>query len=204
MKRWTEEEIKILEDNYETNASEFLCWALPNRTWDAIQRKASELKLTRLTTEERFWRKVKKRQSHECWDWAGVCDTSGYGQIEINRKSIKTHRFSWEIHFGKIPDEMCILHYCDNPKCVNPNHLWLGTKKDNSDDKVNKNRQTKGEDVWCSKLTEDQVKEIRQLCCEKKLMKKEIAKMFNISNATISAIHTSKAWRHINNDNSKL
>ncbi len=200
MSRWTDEEIKILKDNYRANASEFLCQALLGRTWAAIQTKACDLKLTRPTAEERFWRKVKKGQNHECWNWLGCYNNSGYGQVRIDRKSILVHRFSWEIHKGKIPDEMCVLHKCDNPFCVNPNHLFLGTNQDNINDKMNKNRQPdlKGEKNGNSKLTLDQVKHIKQLCYEGKFLQKEIAKMFNMSYSLISDINKNKIWRHVN------
>lgn len=123
----------------------------------------------------------------------------GYGLIRINRKNILSHRFSWGIHFGRIPEGLCVLHECDNRRCVNPNHLFLGTNQDNVDDKVNKNRQPdlKGENNGSAKLTSNQVREIRQLCRERKLLQKEIAKMFHISPGSISHIYTNKTWRHI-------
>lgn len=138
-KEWTEEEIKILKDNYATLSREELIYLLPSRTWIAIQIKASKIKLTWPMVEQRFWKYVDKKSNNECWNWIGAC-CRGYGLIRINRKNILSHRFSWGIHFGRIPEGLCVLHECDNRRCVNPNHLFLGTNQDNVDDKVNKNR----------------------------------------------------------------
>ena len=193
-KKWTEEEVEILKDNYATLSRNDLCRVLSDRTWCSIQYKASRLKLTLPTAKQRFWRQVDKKQ---CWNWIGYCNADGYGRFKINNKMIYTHRFSWEIHFGKIPDGMCVLHRCDIPSCVNPNHLFLGVRKDNSDDMVTKNRQAKGESQGHHKLNEDQVKEIRRLCRERNFLRKEIAKIFNVNPCTISTIYKNKTWRHI-------
>lgn len=86
-----------------------------------------------------FWKKVSKTEG--CWNWTG-CKVvhGGYGQISRNNKMMLAHRASYEIHFGKIPDGMDVLHTCDNPACVNPSHLWYGTHTDNMRDKVRKGR----------------------------------------------------------------
>ena len=89
--------------------------------------------------EERFWGKVEVPSYGECWEWTAG-KIRGYGSIFYNGKTHKAHRISWKIHFGKIPKDMCVLHECDNPSCVNPSHLFLGTHKDNSDDKIQKGR----------------------------------------------------------------
>lgn len=189
--KWTNEEIGILKNNYEALSHEDLLVLLKNRTYVAIKHKASRLKLWSWgTIEERFWKYVDKGLSPDCWIWTGAHLKGGYGRIRINEKIILAHRFSYEIHNGKIPNKMCVCHICDNPKCVNPSHLFLGTQKDNVDDMVNKNRQF-------SKLTLNQVKEIKKLCCEGKLKQREIAKTFNISRGTISDIYSNKSWRHM-------
>ncbi len=92
---------------------------------------------------ERFWPKVDKRGDDECWEWTGGRHPSGYGQIWIGGKygsHIYAHRASWEINGHKIPDGMCVLHHCDNPPCVNPAHLFIGTQADNMRDKQAKGR----------------------------------------------------------------
>lgn len=196
--KWTNEEIEILKDNYATLSHKDLCRALPGRSWCTIQVNASKLKLRFLGTyEERFWKHVDKNQENGCWNWTGT-RRRGYGQIWRNKETIKAHRFSWVLHNGKIPeDKPFVLHRCDNPSCVNPNHLWVGTHQDNMNDKVNKNRQIKGEEIEQSKLTENQIKEIRRLCCEEKLSQSEIAKIFDVSQPLISSIYRNKTWKHV-------
>ena len=107
------------------------------------------------------------------------------------------HRYSWEIHNSKIPSGLHVCHSCDNPSCVNPEHLWLGTAKDNYDDMVIKNRSvvTRGENIGSSKLTECDVLFIRKL--KETTPVKEIAKRFNVSWGHVYAILSRKMWKHI-------
>ena len=76
----------------------------------------------------------------ECWDW-DKCLDRGYGQCKIKKQTKKAHRISWETFREKIPKGKCVLHHCDNPKCINPNHLYIGTHQDNMDDMVQRGRQ---------------------------------------------------------------
>lgn len=112
-----------------------------------------------------IWKYVTKTDS--CWLWHGCTQDFGYGVMRIKQKTNLTHRLSWELANGrKIPDGLCVLHRCDVPACVNPDHLFLGTKKDNNDDKMSKGRNRfvsrSGEDHPSSKLTVALVKEIRE------------------------------------------
>jgi hypothetical protein len=86
----------------------------------------------------RFWRNVQK--TADCWVWTGARSGAGYGQININDVLVFTHRFSWELHHGPIPDGLLVCHHCDNPPCCNPAHLFLGTPSDNMVDKIRKGR----------------------------------------------------------------
>lgn len=93
-----------------------------------------------ISINERFWSKVEK--SGACWIWTGFVDPKGYGAISTQRghRPLQTHRLSWEMANGKIPDGAMVLHRCDNPRCVNPDHLFLGTAADNTHDMMNKDR----------------------------------------------------------------
>jgi len=90
-----------------------------------------------MPVEERFWGKVDK--SKECWLWLGAT-TEGYGQFGIGRKNVHAHRFAYEVTYGKIPEGLFILHKCDNPSCVRPDHLFCGTNQENMQDAYDKGR----------------------------------------------------------------
>ena len=103
--------------------------------------------------EVRFWHKVDKIPGKgpkgDCWEWTGSLNNDGYGKIVVKEKIKLAHRISWEISFGEIPKEICVLHKCDNPSCVNHNHLLLGTQADNIVDRDKKGRCKKGENRKC-------------------------------------------------------
>lgn len=116
-----------------------------------------------LSVETRFWHKVEVKSEAECWEWKGNKNKTGYGLLWISdRPAAKrlAHRLSWEIHNGEIPDELGVLHKCDNPPCVNPAHLFLGTFRDNMKDKISKERHARGEKCQHI-LTEQAVIDIR-------------------------------------------
>ena len=154
------------------------------------------------TTEERFWRYARRSDNNGCWAWAGARDHNGYGYMGIkvrqgknNHTAIRAHRVSWMIHRGPIPRGMCVLHKCDNPQCTNPDHLFLGTRKDNNEDKIIKNRHcgAPGEKNSGAKLTQQQVDEIRAFPRGKPTAA-EIAKRFGISKGHVNDIRCGYAW----------
>lgn len=142
---------------------------------------------------DRFSSKINKTSA--CWKWVASKDPYGYGRFQINGKPHKAHRVAYEIYHGPIPDGMCVLHTCDNPSCVNPEHLWTGTNADNMADKRSKGRNRMGEAVPQSVLTEKQVIEIRSL--KGIATQQVIATRFNISQTTVSRILRRVYWPHI-------
>jgi len=144
---------------------------------------------------ERFLEKVDKLD--DCWEWA-ASKCRGYGQFRIGEKMRRAHRISWIIHNGKIPIGMFVCHRCDNPACVNPAHLFLGTQKDNIQDALKKGRMaiTKGEFNGQSKLTEAQVLSIRREYAEGKTIS-ELARKYKAGWTTIHRVVTRETWRHI-------
>ena len=145
---------------------------------------------------DRFWAKVDKGGPDECWPWTGNRLPKGYGQFKPFGLQRYAHRVSWALAHGTTPDGtipggMCVLHSCDNPPCVNPAHLFLGTKTDNMRDKVAKGRQAKGVDNGQAKLSEDDVQAIRASLGESR---KEVARRFGVSAATVGDILCGRTW----------
>lgn len=152
---------------------------------------------TMKTLADRFWEKVHVCPEG-CWEWTGAVGSAGYGNIGERENSInhtlQTHRLSWMIHFGEIPDGLWVLHHCDNRACVRPDHLFLGTCQDNHDDCAAKGRNRVGEKAGMSKLTIADVREIRKL--EGLFTHKKIAANYGVSRSNIGQILSGKTWRN--------
>lgn len=144
---------------------------------------------------KKFWSRVEKKDDNSCWEWLGSFDKDGYGQMRDGVKKVQDrgHKFSYKLHFGEIPKGMCVCHSCDNRGCVNPKHLFLGSHKDNQNDKVDKNRHAKGEIQGSSKLTEEQVNEIRNRANEGY---RKLCIEFKIVPSTVYRIWHGQAWKH--------
>ena len=156
------------------------------------------------TLAERFWEKVDKTK--ECWEWTSALGTSGYGSFSATSiglsRSAQAHRVAWILTYGAIPEAFYVLHRCDNRRCVNPSHLFLGSHLDNMIDKVSKNRQSngashsstcRGELVGSSKLTESMVIDIRLDPRPQTI----IAVSYGITQSLVSYIKNRKIWRHL-------
>jgi hypothetical protein len=148
-------------------------------------------------TQERIEAKVLRIPEAGCWVWMGSTQVRGYGEIISNNRKHLAHRASYEAFVGKIPKGMYVCHACDNVACVNPNHLFLGTQKQNLQDMANKGRSTRGVKNPMAKLTEEQVKEIKQGFAEGKT-DVELSMQFNISRSTIYGIRNRRLWSYIN------
>lgn len=129
----------------------------------------------------------------ECWNWGGNLHRQGYGVIRSNRVHHLAHRASYAVFKGDIPDGMFVCHKCDNRKCVNPDHLFLGTVQDNQRDMAKKDRSTYGEKSSSAKLTEADVTLILAIKDSGKTHQ-QIADLFNVSRPLVSMIFSGKVW----------
>ena len=136
-----------------------------------------------------------KEPNSGCWLWEGSVHGKGYGHIWYNGSNRKAHRVSYEVYTGEIPSGMVVMHKCDNPSCVNPSHLSLGTNQDNMDDRNNKGRQARGETSGNAKLKADDVIFIRENFG--KYTKHELVKMFGVTYPTICNVLAKRIWAHI-------
>lgn len=153
-------------------------------------------------SEERFWAKVDKRTDEECWNWMGFKTKAGYGQLTVCQQLLYAHRFSWELKNGKVPEGRYLCHKCDNPSCVNPEHLYAGTQKDNMKDMSIRKRFSHPETTLAhgarngnAKLTEEEVRKIRNEYVPYKVTQRRLAEKFNISEATVKKIIAGKLWK---------
>jgi hypothetical protein len=148
---------------------------------------------------DRFWKKVDIKGDDECWNWTACLDRGGYGKFQLNDKSVRAHRCSLFLKKGEPPlNKPLALHLCkQNKKCVNPNHLYYGDDPDNGRDKVKDDTQAKGENHGRSKLTENDVKEIRQKYIPYKYSSIKLAEEYEVSSQLIGRIINNKSWKHV-------
>lgn len=145
-----------------------------------------------MSLAETFW-KYAEVTDRGCWGWRASVGSHGYGQITYLQQKYTAHRVSWELHFGSIPDGLCVLHRCDNRRCVNPNHLFLGTRKDNLEDMTAKGRRVRGSKHGRSKLTEAEVLEIRSSNEPQRVL----AARYCVTPGAISLIKIRRNWREL-------
>ncbi len=131
-----------------------------------------------------------------CWIWLGGIRRKGYGMVNINGKSEQAHRASYQISVGEIPQGLCVCHTCDNPPCVNPKHLFIGTHAENRRDAATKGRLPRGEKHSQAKLSEANVMDIVKLLAIGK-SHSTIAGIFGVSASMIGSINRRENWTHI-------
>ena len=147
----------------------------------------------------RFESKFSK--GRRCWNWTAGVDSKGYGVFSLKQRATAAHRLAYRIYRGRIPIGMCVLHTCDNPRCVNPSHLWIGTKAENNADRKRKGRNAKnvkfpdrrGSLNERAKLTERDVLQIRA----SRESTVSCGARYGVSHVLISQIRRRKIWRHI-------
>lgn len=138
--------------------------------------------------EQRFWSKVLVTDG--CWVWAGGLDSDGYGRFYLQYHNFLAHRFAYELMVGEIPKGMNVCHHCDNPACVNPAHLFVGSQADNMRDRNSKSRQSRGSKCPAAKLTEDLIPRIRA----DQRKQGVIAAEYGVTQSVISEIKAGRAW----------
>lgn len=158
------------------------------------------------SVRSRFWLKVDRKGPTDCWKWTGAL-SRGYGILNPGRpltSPLKASRVSWEIHNGPIPPGLVVCHRCDNPPCVNPSHLFLGTMRDNSRDAVSKGRnyqvparlKARGEKHGGAKLVPADILFIREWF-EAGWTQEQLAKVCGVSVSTVKKVTQRKTWLHV-------
>lgn len=156
----------------------------------------------RRSLSERFWEKVDKRGPSECWPWVAGMNRYGYGRVAAGGAKrapiLIASRVSWELHNGPIPAGARILHHCDNPRCVNPAHLYAGTQADNVRDMFQRGRanRPRGAAVWCARLTSAQAREIRAAYALGDISQRALGAQYGVSDVTVSRIVRGLRWSH--------
>lgn len=152
------------------------------------------------TLVDRFWSFVQKTDDG-CWTWTGARAEFGYGVISdrATRRHLRAHRLSWEIAYGLVPLGMLVLHRCDNPPCVRPDHLFLGDHADNSDDKVAKGRQQHGERHAMALLSNAAVREIRRAGRDT-TSRRALALKFGVKSELICNVQAGRSYRGVRDE----
>jgi hypothetical protein len=164
-------------------------------------RQAIQLIYNEIDIERLFSKIIKGNNENDCWDWLGHVNADGYPHFQLGYQPIRAHRLVFEWYYKLcIINDSVILHKCDNCRCCNPLHLQLGNQKENIQDKVNKNRQARGEAIGSSVLTDNDVTQILIDICNKKYKSQtEISIKYNVELCAINSILNGITWTHITN-----
>lgn len=148
------------------------------------------------TLQERMDSKTNKLSLNDCWIWTGALDSAGYATIRVDGRLRRASHIALELKLGNIPKDKIVMHKCDNPKCVNPEHLEIGTTLLNSNDKIQKNRGKwlKGENHPGAKLTSKQVDELREIYATRKISYPALGKIYGIHASTARRIVNHVIW----------
>lgn len=148
----------------------------------------------------RFWNKVNRSDPCNCWLWTASRQRKGYGQFSINGKPQIATRIAFELEYGDIPAGMFVCHWCDNPSCVNPSHLFLGSPADNIHDMDAKGRRVVAPQIGsrhgCAKLNEASVAEIKARIASGE-MQKRLALEFGVTPGAINHVAKGRQWKHV-------
>jgi len=152
-----------------------------------------------VSTAERFWSKVEKTDN--CWIWKGSIDVDGRGRFKLGGGNRSAHRVSWMLIHGELPKGMCVCHRCDNPKCVKPAHLFLGTHLDNMRDMAEKGRRKGiavriGSAHGMAVINEEQAKQVKYGSFKRGELT-ALAKRWKINTDVIYQIRAGQNWRHV-------
>jgi hypothetical protein len=142
---------------------------------------------------------VIKQKEDDCWEWQAGDNGQGYGRFRVDGKKTGAHRFVWELYYGPPPSDLMVCHKCDNPGCVNPDHLFLGTNQDNMLDMVAKgrNRPRLGEANNKAKLTKNKVLQIRSMYASGNYSQRDLAAVFDVGQPCIKDVVNYITWKHI-------
>ncbi len=148
-------------------------------------------------TVARFWAKVNKENDSQwgCWEWTASCVTGGYGYFRFNGQHGMSHRFSYLLHYGEIPEGKLVCHHCDNVKCVHPDHLFLGTIRDNTVHAAEHGLITRGSETTFAKLTEAQVTEMKRHYREGVGISR-LAEHYGIRSVNVDRILKGVSWKY--------
>lgn len=144
---------------------------------------------------QNFWDRVSVGAPTVCWPWTGPCNRYGYGVFMSAARQWKAHRVAWTIKHGPIPHGMCVCHHCDNRRCVNPHHLFVGTQADNLRDMTVKGRRPCGSTHGMAKLTATEVMEIRAEYALGGATQRVLAERYAIARSMVSLIVNGKNWK---------